>query len=79
MLRKPQPTPKNKGKQGWCVCGSEDCIVTPLANLLEYRKLRVISVFLEVFENKCYSVIWQLANVLQGIWYAARTLVALVI
>ena len=55
-------------------------IVTPLANLLDYRKLTVISLILEVFENKCYNVTWELTTALSTAGYlAAQTLVALVI
>ena len=37
-------------------------LVTPLANLLDYRKLTVISMILEVFENMCYNVTWDLGT-----------------
>jgi len=57
------------------VCGPETC-----ANLLDYRKLTVISMILEVFENKCYNVTWDLGTDLStGGNLAAQTLVAPVI
>lgn len=65
------------------MCGSEAClshIVTPLPKLLDYRQLTVISIILEVFENKCYNVTWELTSALSSAGYlAAQTLVALVI
>ena len=51
--------------------------MTPLANLLDYEKLAVLSVIIEVFENKCYNVTWDLGTALStGGYLAAQTLVA---
>ncbi len=51
-------------------------IVTFLGNLLDYRKLIVISIFLELFQKKRYNVTWDLGTALCTAGYlAAQTLV----